>query len=209
MRNKNERQEKTKIMDFKKEVTGRDALELANAKPTKGQKSGAGAGKENRKKIKLSKITERSKENRKSSESKDEEKKKLYLGFNKKERAVIDQAFRIVKVREQEKRAGREFRKEVVREQVKKTKDIFFMGITKGLIQNEQAKMKREVEKGRKVLSDFEKKIHEDNNAFKKMFDKKKQLTDHLEKEANLISNQKNKVIEELKKKSEHNQRSS
>jgi UDP-N-acetyl-D-mannosaminuronic acid transferase (WecB/TagA/CpsF family) len=154
------------------------------------------------KQLNLSRVQNEKEDNQKTSKSEIQEKKKLYLAFNKKERSLIDQAFKIVNLREQENRAGREFKKEVVREQVEKTKDIFFMGITKGLIEREQNKMKAEIEKGEQILKDFEQKILEDNCEFKEMFNKKKQMTDQLEKEANKISIKKNKIVEELKKKS-------
>ena len=133
------------------------------------------------------------------------EKQKLYLNFNKKERHLIDRAFKIVNMREQEKRAGREFKKEVVREQVEKTKDIFFMGITKGLIEREQNRMKAKIGREEQILKNFEKKILEDNFKSKEKFNRKKELADNLEKEANKISNDKNRVVEELKKKSRPN----
>jgi hypothetical protein len=154
------------------------------------------------KKLNLSRVENEKIDNQKTSKSGVKEKKKLYLAFNKKERSLIDQAFKIVNLREQENRAGREFKKEVVREQVEKTKDIFFMGITKGLIEREKNKMKAEIEKTEQILKKFEKDILEDNYEFKEEFNKKKKLADQLEKEANKISNKKNKIVEELKKKS-------
>jgi hypothetical protein len=154
------------------------------------------------KQLNISRISDNLKSSMANTKNEKSKKQKLYLGFNKKERNLIDQAFKIVNMREQEKRAGREFKKEVVREQVEKTKDIFFMGITKGLIDREQTRMKAKIDKEEQTLKDYEKEILEDNLKSKEKFGRKKKLADDLEKEANKISNQKNKVVEELKKKS-------
>ena len=129
-------------------------------------------------------------------------KRSLFGGFSEKEKGVIEKALKIIKVREEEKRGGRELKKEVVREQVEKTKEIFLMGMTRALIKREKAKMQSREERGKHILKAFEHKMMADNYRFKEEFNIKKQEANEMIIRANQVANNKNRVVEELKRKS-------
>lgn len=132
------------------------------------------------------------------------EEKNLFNQFNKKEKEIIEQAMKIVEAREEEKRSGKVTRKEIVREQVDRTKKIFLMGMKKGLVKKEEKQLKDKKLIGENILKEFEDKMISRNKKFKEDFNKKKKMAEIKIIEINNITNQKNKIIEDLKRNSKN-----